>query len=371
MNLYHPNYCVKLSLATVNDVFGNSLSEAHLIIIQNIILVILNFLLAAMALLLYFYNRAQKAYLYFGYFALISVVRWPLSFPAEFTFHPGLFVTSVCIFLTYIVITSGGFLLLMGLQQLFKPKWDFFLYFILFYSILTLPAILLFPSAGDGFNLFGSVIYAIASYRLTLIGVRKGVSGAKILFIAMNLFVILIIAVIFLIVKGNYALGLILGTIVGIVLPGGLAVFLAHEFAWTGVALKRRIVEVQQLSEKSLAQEQEKQQLLANQNVVLEQQVAERTAELNQSLNDLKSTQSQLVQREKMASLGELTAGIAHEIQNPLNFVNNFSEVNSELISEMKVEIEKGDLEEIKAIAGDIEENSKKSTCTANAPTLL
>lgn len=86
-------------------------------------------------------------------------------------------------------------------------------------------------------------------------------------------------------------------------------------------------------------------QIITQMKADLEVQVKERTAEitkqkeeLEETLHELKSMQSQLIQSEKMASLGELTAGIAHEIQNPLNFVNNFSEVNAELIEELKNE---------------------------------
>jgi two-component system NtrC family sensor kinase len=98
-------------------------------------------------------------------------------------------------------------------------------------------------------------------------------------------------------------------------------------------------------------------------NLLLSEQKEEIEAQrdsLEEALDKIKTTQTQLIQSEKMASLGELTAGIAHEIQNPLNFVNNFSDVNRELIEEMEQEIEKGDLEEIKAIAIDIKENEKK-----------
>jgi signal transduction histidine kinase len=84
--------------------------------------------------------------------------------------------------------------------------------------------------------------------------------------------------------------------------------------------------------------------------------------QVDRTLVDLKQAQQQLVQSEKMASLGELTAGIAHEIQNPLNFVNNFSEVSNELIEEMKTELQAGNLKDAAELAESIKQNLEKIT---------
>jgi C4-dicarboxylate-specific signal transduction histidine kinase len=109
---------------------------------------------------------------------------------------------------------------------------------------------------------------------------------------------------------------------------------------------------------------QQQSRKLKKRNVMLEEKVVHRTKELKHSLEELRATQTQLIQQEKMASLGELTAGIAHEIQNPLNFVNNFSDVNRELIDELNAERSKPNAERDEnlesEILNDIRENEQK-----------
>jgi signal transduction histidine kinase len=137
------------------------------------------------------------------------------------------------------------------------------------------------------------------------------------------------------------------------VMPVTLSIYLGYAFGKRSQELQLNLERVQKLSK-------EKESILSSQNENLEKQVQERTASLNQSLKDLKATQSQLIQSEKMASLGELTAGIAHEIQNPLNFVNNFSEINLELIGEIKSQQSALKTEEVDELLNDIAANEEK-----------
>ena len=129
---------------------------------------------------------------------------------------------------------------------------------------------------------------------------------------------------------------------------------------YVSIRFKEIIKEVQQNAARVVSLSEEKKEQALNQQKVLQEEVKRQTTEIRNALENLKSTQSQLIQSEKMASLGELTAGIAHEIQNPLNFVNNFSEVNKELVDELQTELHSGNTQEAIAISNDIKDNEEK-----------
>jgi two-component system, NtrC family, sensor kinase len=118
----------------------------------------------------------------------------------------------------------------------------------------------------------------------------------------------------------------------------------------------------QKNEQRALDIERERNKLIEGQKVELERQVKERTQELEVSLIELKATQNQLIQKEKLASLGELTAGIAHEIQNPLNFVNNFSELSVDLAKDLNDEIHKPDIDKeyVEELLTDLTSNQEK-----------
>jgi len=143
-------------------------------------------------------------------------------------------------------------------------------------------------------------------------------------------------------------------------MTGTFLSFPLSQMVYVVMRFKEILMEVQKNANQVIHLTEEKKDQALKQQKVLEEEVAKQTIELRTAFENLKSTQSQLIQSEKMASLGELTAGIAHEIQNPLNFVNNFSDVNTELIDEANAEADKGNLSEVKTILNDIKDNSEK-----------
>ncbi len=316
---------------------------------------------------LYSLYPSQKANLYFALYALFSCLGFLLqlhfyiySNEVIYRFYEGNLVL--------ILLTCSGLLMFYSLQKFLERKNDFLFKVILVMAIVSV-VLDAYPYR-TGWKMGAPLLLLFIQINLAreaFISIKAKQKGAWI--IAAGAIAALVFFAVFIsqgtFIDKPFAQNFtdsrrILFVLFTLSLPVSSSVFLALDFAFTNKSLVQKIKENNELAEKNLSQQKEKQQLLSSMNQQLEVQVKERTEELSNSLENLKLTQSQLIQSEKMASLGELTAGIAHEIQNPLNFVNNFSELNNELIDEMQSAYGKGDTVEGTHLANDIKQNLDK-----------
>jgi len=355
---YHRSNFFNLQLSQPSTAQGNFIEQKISFDLYRSVVWGIFIILSILQLSIYLVDRNRKINLYLSLFTFFQSCTFSNSILSPFL-H-----SSTSIFYWYILffiaahITFAFFLLVV--YNLFNQPKSRWFKFLVGLCLLTIPIefgrerILIYNTLTG----IGILVY-FENLRISIIAFRKKYPGSTLFLIGQSIaFVFFTLHQYFTVQPYTY---LIIEHVIAFLTPAVIiSIHLAREFAQNNISLRQRLKEIELLSEKSLAQEQEKQQILTTQNETLERQVQERTAALKQSLDDLKSTQSQLIQSEKMASLGELTAGIAHEIQNPLNFVNNFSEVNKELLVEMKDEMDKGNMDDAKALANDVIDNEEK-----------
>ncbi|WP_373493204.1 ATP-binding protein [Aquiflexum sp.] len=352
---------IRIRLNTVNAAFEQVRKNERYIPINNTFRVGVFFILAILHLAFFIYNPNQKAYLFFFLYAIFVIPADILQFnlPSEI----GRSYSSILLYFSLWQIS--GLFLMTALYILLNQRRGWIYWTLVLASIVGL---FLFSWVYSAFVV--SNLVNLELVRTALKALKLNIKGAWVLAAG---------AVSFLIFQGAFVVGVyfnlgywsipigdfhiladFLYVIAALSIPVTTTIYIGLDFAFTNHALREKMSQIEELSKLTIEQEQEKREILASINENLEKQVSDRTHDLQASLENLKSTQAQLIQSEKMASLGELTAGIAHEIQNPLNFVNNFSEVSAELVEEMKEELAVGNGQLAVEIAEDIKQNLEK-----------
>ena len=292
-------------------------------------------MMAVLHLFFYFYNRARPINRTFGIAMLLAFVHFAFShflYSTENSLRMEFYTIVYSLSISLYVV-----LLLYTIITYFDTRRPVYFWILATIFLASTLSGLIIP------NQWGTYVYALSSVllftelvRVVVVARKRQNKDAKAILIALILMVVCIS------LRSLFAMQILpipnAGEISNVFMTGfylsaavALSILLAKNNGDVELALQKKLREVEALSA-------EKQQILASQNERLERQITERTAALNHSLESLKATQAQLIQSEKLASLGELTAGIAHEIQNPLNFVNNYAEVSRELLDELKVE---------------------------------
>ena len=313
-------------------------------------------LLTILHLILYFNYKRQKGNLIMGIYALLAGFAFVTSYCFKTSFNLETvflftWMTAAFNILTIVAVIELGY-------YLFSIRKGLSYLFLIVLCLLSIPIHYYFYDTGWLIIVMLMLLVSCEIIRLGIIATtKKDISNSqRIIIFGGIISVIFYIAAI--VISANTDLTFLIHlsyNISYLSLPISFSLFLSFEFAIANKSLEKQLQKVKTLSN-------EKQQILSTQNETLEKQVAERTTELQHSLDKLKTTQAQLIQSEKLASLGELTAGIAHEIQNPLNFVNNFSELSIDLANELKDEISKSekDWELIDELTTDLSENQQK-----------